>query len=491
MAYRALIDFIDELEQAGELTRIGVEVDPDLELAEIAGRMANIGGPALLFQNVIGCRSAIAANLLATESRMCRALGVKTIDEITQRVRDSLTGQASGSWMDRLKWTSGAASADRWQPRIVKSGACQQVVRHGTDVDLTTGAFLRSWPGEASRFNRTGLIFAVDPETSERNVDRCDLQLIDRSRLAVLMSPRQSVARMLTAYRERQQRMPLAIVLGGDPAYSLLAIDALRTAIDPLSLAGLLRDQAVELVKCRSMDLGVPADADVVFEGFVDPTEPWIDAGPVGSANGFYSVPRSSPVMNCVTMTERTSLICQVAVGGHSVGEQAVLQRIASRILLPLVQSVAPDVSDFAQPSLGGPHSFLFASIRKTYSGQAHRVANALLGWAPLMATKFIVVVDDDINVHDTSAVWARAGAHVHPPRDIVVQAGPGDPADHAAIAAGLGQSVAIDATAKLADEHPRPWPPPLIASAATRELVDSRWRQYGLPPFQAGGRQL
>ncbi|HEV3418342.1 MAG TPA: UbiD family decarboxylase [Pirellulales bacterium] len=482
MPYRTLGDFLDELETAGELVRIGAEVDADLEIAEITRRVAESGGPGLLFQNVKGVRAAVATNLLGTERRICRALGIQSLVEMAERIRDSLGGQPTSGWFDRLKLSRESAS-DRWEPRPVKTGACQQVVRLASDVDLTALPALRNWPDEPGRFIHAGLLFSSDPENGERHVDRCDLQLLDKTRLAVLLSPRQPIARLLAAHRGHSEPLPLAVVLGGDPAYRLMAGSPLATALSPLPLGGLLRGQPIELVKCRGIDLGVPADADMVLEGYIEPSATWINAGPVGAAGGFYSMPQSAQVMNVAAVTERTSPICPAIIPGHPFGEPPALAHAAERIFLPLVQAVVPELVDYSLSDWGGSQRFLFLAIRKTYPHQARRVAAAIWGWEPLMTAKVIVIVDGDVDVHDARQVWSRVGAHVHPGRDVFFHSGPGDFTDHAAPTVGLGQAIAIDGTAKLPDEHPRPWPAALATPDSIHDLIRTRWRQYGLPP--------
>ncbi len=483
MAYRALVDFLEELESAGELARVGVEVDPELEIADITGRVAEGGGPAILFQNIKGVRGAVVTNLLGTERRICRALGIQALAEMTERVRDSLAGDAAGGWLDRLKLSRDSAGG-RWQPRPVKTGACQQVVRLGSDVDLSALPALRSWPGEAGRFFHSAMVLAVDPNDGERYVDRCDLAALDGKRLAMLVAPRQPVSRLLTVYHDRKERMPLAVVLGGDPAYRLIAGSSLAASLSGLPLGGLLRGQPIELVKARTADFGIPADADIVLEGHLDPAADFVEAGPVAASTGFYSVPQPAPVMNVSAITERTSPICPAAIPGQTAADAAALAHAAERIFLPLVQAVVPELVDYALPSWGGQDRYVVLAIRKMYPHQARRVAAAIWGWDPLMTAKVIVIVDADVEVHDSAQVWSRVGTHVHPGRDVFFHSGPGDPSDHAAPIAGLGHAMAIDATAKLPDEHPRPWPSTAEMPEAIRDLVRSRWRQYGLPPL-------
>jgi 4-hydroxy-3-polyprenylbenzoate decarboxylase len=311
--------------------------------------------------------------------------------------------------------------------------------------------------------------------------------VLDRNRVAVLVAPRQPIARLLHAYRERVERMPLAVVLGGDPANRLVAGSSLAAAFNPLVLGGLLRGQPIELVKCRTTDFGVPADADTVLEGNIDSAAEWIEAGLVATASGFYSIPQSAPVMHVAAITEKTSPVCPATISGDAAGEESAMAYAAERIYLPLVQAVVPELVDYALPPWGGRERFVLLAIRKSYQHQARRVAAAVWGWEPLMTAKVIVIVDGDVDIHDSRQVWSRVGAHVHPGRDGFFHSGPGDPSDHSAPPSGAGHGMAIDATAKLPEEHPRPWPAAAEMPDAIRDLVRSRWRQYGLPPMDGG----
>jgi 4-hydroxy-3-polyprenylbenzoate decarboxylase len=501
MSYRSLADFLEVLENAGELVRIAVPVDPELELAEVVAQFqaqshvqspsnsasapaVHSDSPALLFQNVKGCRPAVAVNLLGTETRIRRALGVNSLAEMAQRLCDALAGHSASPWFERLKWGRGEAG-DRWQPKFVRTGACQQVVRLAGDVDLATLPALKNWPDEAARSIAAAQLYSLDPENGERSIEPCEAQILDRTRLALMIAPRGATMRRLETCRQRGERLPIALVLGGDPACRLITGSPIIAALDSFLCGGLFRGQPVELVKCRSHDLGVPADADLVIEAYIDPTAPLVTAGPVGTAGGFYSLPRPAPVAQVMAITERTSPICPAVVSGQLGGENAAVAQALSRIGLPLVQAVVPELVDYALPGWGGPLKFLFVSIRKTYPFQARKVASALWGWEPLAGVKTLVIVDAEVNVQDTREVWSRVGAHVHPGRDVFNHLGPGDIAEHAIPAPGAAHSLALDATAKLPDEHPGPWPGPTVQSEAIRQLVHSRWAEYGLPPHR------
>ncbi len=481
MPYRSLADFLDELEQAGELVRIGAEVDPEFELAEIADQVARDGGPALLFQNVKGCRPGVAMNLLATESRIRRALGVESLAEMAERLSDTLVGQPTANWFERLKWGR-VAGSQRWEPKFARTGLCQQVVRLSGDVDLGALPALRNWPQEPGRFIQAGQLYWLDPESGQRGIAACDLQVHDRTRLALLCDDRLPLLAHLETHRQRSERMPVAIVLGGDPAYRLITCSPLCATIDPLVFGGLLRGQPIELVKCRSADLAVPADADLVIEGYIDPAAPTVTAGPVGAAGGFYRLPQAAPVVQVVAVTERTSPVCPAVVPSRTGGEPQALAHAATRIFLPAVRAVVPELVDFALPDWGGPTQFLLLAIRKTAPFQARRVASAIWGWEPLATMKLLVIVDSDVDVHDPQNVWSRVGSHVHPGRDVFFHVGPGACPDHSAPVPGAGHAMAIDATAKLSGEHPRPWPDATVRDTTICQLVESRWREYGLP---------
>jgi 4-hydroxy-3-polyprenylbenzoate decarboxylase len=501
MSYRSLADFLEELESAGELVRVAAQVDPELELAEIVAQFqsqahahaatdptTNPDAPALLFQNVKGCRPAVAVNLLGTEGRIRRAWGVDSLAEMAQRLSDALSGQSASPWFERLKWGRGEAG-DRWQPKFARSGACQQVVRLAGDVDLATLPALKNWPGESGRSIAAAQLYSVDAENGERSIEACEAQILDRTRLALMIAPRGATMRRLEICRGRGERLPIALVLGGDPACRLITGSPILSALDAFVCGGLFRGQPIELVKCRSHDLGVPADADLVIEAYIDPTAPLVTSGPRGTAGGFYSLPREAPVAQVMAITERTSPICPAVISGQAGGEQAAMAQSLARVCLPLVQAVVPELVDFALPGWGGPLKFMFVSIRKSYPFQARRVASALWGWEPLAGVKLLVIVDEDVKVQDAGAVWSRVGAHLHPGRDLFSHLGPGDAAEHAIPAPGPTHSLALDATAKLPEEHSGPWPSAMAQSDAVRQLVHSRWAEYGLPPIAAHGR--
>ncbi len=458
MPYRALADFVDELEQAGDLVRVGAEVSPDLELAAIAGEVAQAGGPALLFTDVKGCRAAVAVNLLGTEARICRALSVDSLAQVAERIGQSLVGGAPGAFLDRFKW--GGASGDRREPRWVKTGACQQVVRLGTDVDLTALPMLRNWSEETNRLMQAGLAFTVDSHTGARHVERCDVQLLDKTRLLISF-PRHGFANLAIESRQKNsEKLPIAVVFGGDPSYRIMAGSTFAAALEPLPLGGLLRGQPVDLVKCRTIEIGVPADADLIVEGCINGEAEFAQ---VGRPGGFYSGRTYQAVIHATAITERTSPITPAVIPAHLVGETWTMEAAATRIFLPLVQAVVPELVDFSLPPWGGLRRFLVAAIRNTYPLQARRVASALWGWEPLMDVKRIVVVDADVDVHRPEEVWSAVGASGYPERDVFFHC----------------NMMGIDATTLSRNRTEM--------SADVRDAVKARWREFGLPPLPGG----
>jgi len=483
MAYQCLADFLEELGQAGELVRVETEVDPLLEAAEITGRVVTSGGPAILFGSVSGHDLPLLTNLLGTESRICRALRIRSPADLAQRIADFVDPPSPDGWFERLKTAPTRSALEKLLPRSVKSGPCQQIVRLGGDVDLGELPVLQSWPLEPGRTITAGQVFTTDPATGRAVVCRHDLQVLDRRRLAIHWGPHELPARLLAEYHQRRQRMPLAVVLGGDPACLLAAVAPLPAEADGRALAGLFRGKPLELVACRSQELEVPAEAEIVVEGSIDPFEPPCDAGPLCTPVGYYSRRGPAPVMHVAALTHRANPIYPAMLHGSPPHEICMIGRVLRRVFLPLVKLAIPEVADYDLPEYGAGRHWLLVSIRKTYAGQARRVAQAVWGLPLLMCSKFLVVVDDDLDIRDQGQVWSRVATRVDPARDVFFQEGPPDPWDPAAPAGTLACRMAIDATAKLPDEGRAHISQPATMSEEVRRLVSGRWNQYGLGP--------
>jgi 4-hydroxy-3-polyprenylbenzoate decarboxylase len=465
MPYRCLADFLEELSHAGELTRMEAEADPASEIGEIVAQTAHSGGPALLFSSVENHDLPVVANLLAGEGRICRALGVGSLAEVAERIGRLLDISAPESWFERLKSGAQPAAIGSVMPREVKSAACQQIVRLGSDINLDELPLLRCGAGiPAANSSREGgttiprainaaVVFSADPDSHRPVAARFDLQQIDATRLAVCWASYDEHARLLGEYRARDQKMPLAVVIGGDPAFLLAASAPLSPSGDVCAVAGLLRQKPLDVVACRGVDLIVPAEAEIVLEGYVDPSEPPVAAGPLCGPTGHATPPFVAPVMHVTALTQRANPIYAAMVPGRPPHEAITVTRAMQRIFLPLTRLAMPEMVDYDMPAFAAARHWAAVSIRKTYAGQARRAAHAAWGLRPMMFAKMLVVVDDDVDVHDQQSVSAAMASNMNPARDVLIDQGPPDPFDPAATLGTLGQRMAIDATRKLPGE--------------------------------------
>jgi 4-hydroxy-3-polyprenylbenzoate decarboxylase len=492
-------DFLEKLLAAGQLARVAVEVDPHLEAAELTRRVATENGPALLLDRVQGQKSPLATNLFGTPERLCLALGIDHLDELAARL-DRLTQSTSQNWLQRLRSTTEPAAHEKYQPRVVKSGQCQQVVRLGRDIQLQDLPAIQCWPQETGRTLSAALAITVDPVTKVRSASLCRLQVIGNDRVAIVDDGTSALARAAEAAATANERLPVAFMLGDDPTFLLAGALPLRLDVDGLLLCGLLRDRPLALVKARTQPLDVPADADLIIEGFIEapgalveaPTNP-LNRGPnaaeprtltivaAGLGNGHYGQPQAALCVQLTALTQRSNPIVPSLVYGQPYGDLATLQFAIERMLFPHVRGAVRELVDFSLPAVGGQHGFAVLAIQKSAPHQARKVASAVWGLDFLASTKCVVIVDAQVDVHDAASVLAEIAANVHPARDVFFHQGPGDPCDHAAPTSGLGHAMGIDATRKLPGEHPTSWPQRLASDANVAQLVQSRWAEYGL----------
>jgi 4-hydroxy-3-polyprenylbenzoate decarboxylase len=497
-----LQSFIAELERRGWLKRIRAQVDPILEITEITDRVVKAGGPALLFENVRGSRLPVLINTFGSAERVCLALGVSSFEEAAQRLRGLLRPELPATLVEKLKKLPELAQLSSLPPRIVRSGVCQEVV-HTDDADLFSLPALRCWPldgrpdlcggavapvsvsgdSEPGRYITLGAVFTKDPETKDRNVGMYRVQLFGPKLAAMHWHMHHDGARHFRRYQERGQRMPVAVALGGPPILPWAATCPAPPGVDECLIAGFLRGRPLELVPCVSQEgLEVPATAEIVIEGYIDPQEEPILEGPFGDHTGFYSLPDFFPRFHVTALTHRRHPVYPTIVVGRPPQEDYWLGKATERIFLPAVQMLIPELVDYHLPMFGCFHHCAFVSIRKEYPYQARKVMNAIWGAGQLGLTKIIVVVDQDVDVHNEQEVLFHLCANVDPRRDILFVDGPVDILDHAAPACGVGSKMGIDATRKLPGEGAvRSWPPPIQMSPQIRELVDRRWSEYGL----------
>ena len=483
MHFKDIRQFIEFLDERGDLKRVTALVDSDLEITEITDRTIKSGGPALLFENVAGSDTPVAINLMGTHQRTAWALGVENIDDLTSRVR-KLLGLAQGppsGLMGKVRALGDLVSVARTQPKIVRRAPCQDVVVTGDDVDLNILPALKCWPDDYGRYITLPLVVSRDPESGRRNVGIYRMQIFDRNTTGMHWQTHKGGAHHYrVGESQRLQKLEVAVALGGDPAAIWSGSMPLPPDMDEFAIAGLIREEPVELVKCKTVDLEVPAHAEYVLEGYVTPGE-LRPEGPFGDHTGYYSPAEDYPVFHVTTITHRKNPIYPTTMVGRPPTEDFFMGKAAERIMLPILQMALPEIVDMNMPAEGAFHNLLIVSMRKEYPGHAQKVMHALWGMGLLMLTKTIIVVDHDVNVQDPSEVAWRVTNNINPATDITFAEGPIDDLDHATPIPKFGSKMGIDATAKgITDGRSREWPPDIVMSEEIKTLVDHRWKEYG-----------
>lgn len=480
MAYQDLREFIAALEARGWLKRIRVEVDSILEIAEITDRVSKRLGPALLFEHVKGSTMPVLINAFGTEERMNLALGVTSIDEIAETLSELLETKPPESLWEKIKLLPKLKDLASAFPKKVKDGSCKEViVKDHPSLEILP--ILKCWPKDAGRYITFPLVFTKDPETGIRNVGTYRMQVLDEKTTAMHWHTHKGGAAHYRKAKRLKKRIEVAVALGCDPATTFAATLPLPEGVDELLVAGFLRKKPVELVKCETIDLEVPANAEIVLEGFVDPDELRLE-GPFGDHTGFYSLPDLFPVFHLTCLTHRLNPIYQTIIVGRPPQEDCWMGRAIERIFLPLMKKQLPEVVDFHMPFEGVFHNLMIVSIDKQYPGHARKVMHALWGLGQAMFTKVIVVVDRDVDVRDLSHVTWKVLNNIDPERDIQFVLGPVETLDHASRLPLYGSKMGIDGTRKWKEEgFTREWPDEIVMDEATKALVDQRWKEYGL----------
>lgn len=480
MAYRDLKDFMQRLRNAGELKEIQRQVDPQLEITEITDRVVKSGGPALLFKNVAGSRIPLLINAFGARRRMEMALETDSLDAIGAEIDEMLSSDVPQSLMDKLHMLPKVMRLRDLAAREVRSGACQEIVSRDSP-SLDDLPIITCWPEDGGPYITLGLVFTRHPETRVRNVGLYRLQKFDDRTLGMHWQRHKGGAEHLRVAESRGQRLEAAIVLGPDPAVTYAATAPLPEGLDEMMLAGFLRRHPVELVHCTTVDQWVPANAQIVLEGYVEPGERRME-GPFGDHTGYYSLADQYPVFHLTAITSCQNPIYPTTVVGRPPMEDGWLGKATERIFLPLIRKAVPELVDMNLPVEGAFHNFAIVSIRKRYPGHARKVMHALWGLGQMMFTKYIIVVDEHCNVHDISEVIWRLGAATDPERDCEFAHGPADVLDHAATAQDYGSKLGFDATEKWPDERgARRWPQEICMSGTIRCYVDSYWKELGL----------
>ena len=449
--YRNLSEFIARLEREGELQRVSVPVDPVYEIAEITDRMSKQpdGGKALLFEQT-GTPFPVLTNMMGSDRRMAMALDVESLDELTRRLDDLLQQAVTpkNSLLDKLRMLPVLAEMSRWLPRTSSSrGECQQVVLQGEEASLDALPVLKCWPCDGGRFVTLPLVHTLDPETGIRNVGMYRLQLFDARTTGMHWHLHKTGERHYRAYQRLGKRMPVTVCLGGDPAYTYAATAPMPDNMDEYLLAGFLRERPVELVKCVTNDLRVPADCDIVIEGYVDPSEEKVIEGPFGDHTGFYSLEDYYPLFHVTAITHRRGAVYPATIVGVPPQEDAYIAKATEKIFLaPIRAAMLPEVRDLWMPEAGVAHNIAVVDIRTDYAGQALKAASSLWGAGQMMFNKFMVVTASGRPVRDVAAL-ADLLRRIRIPDDLMFSRGPLDVLDHAAPETGLGGKLMFDAT--------------------------------------------
>lgn len=457
--YKNLTDYIGALERAGELARVRVPVDPQFEIAELTDRESKRpgGGRALLFENT-GTAFPVLTNMMGSDRRIAMALGVERLGELTERI-DALFGELTSpkpSLMDKLRMLPVLEKMSRWLPRNRGGrGACQQVVLTGEEARLSLLPVLRCWPHDGGRFVTLPLVNTVDPDSGVRNVGMYRMQILSEHTTGMHWHLHKTGERHYRRYAELGRRMPVAVCLGGDPAYTYAATAPMPDNMDEYLLAGFLRRRPVELVRCLTSDLRVPGDCDFVIEGYVDPAEEKAAEGPFGDHTGFYSLEDRYPRFHVTALTRRRDAVYPATVVGIPPQEDAWIARATERIFLaPIRMALQPEVRDLTMPEAGTAHNVAVVSIDRRYEGQAVKVAQSLWGAGQMMFNKYLLVVPSGTDVRDSDAL-ARLLRRIDPVRDLVRSEGILDVLDHATATPGFGGKIAIDATTAGAAPNP------------------------------------
>ena len=481
MAYSDLRDFISHLEKQNELVRVKHPVSSELEITEIADRVVKANGPALLFENVLGYDIPVLINHYGSYKRMSMALGVESLDEIGDEIESLIHQDSPGSFLDKLKMLPKLAQLSNVFPKVVKNAPCQEIVREEQDASLDFLPVLKCWPSDGGRFITLPMVFTKDPETGKRNVGMYRMHVYDSKTTGMHWHIHKVGARHYAGYEKRNERMEVAVALGGDPAITYAATAPLPEDFDEMIFAGFLRKAPVEMVQCKTVDLQVPADSEIVLEGYVEPSERRIE-GPFGDHTGYYSPAEEYPVFHLTCVTHRKNPIYPATIVGKPPMEDCYLGKATERIFLPLVKSQLPEIVDMNLPVEGIFHNLAFVSIKKRYPMQARKVISALWGLGQMMFTKIIVIFDEDVDVQNTSEVLWRLGSNIDPKRDIMFSDGPVDALDHAAPHPLFGSKMGIDATKKIAGEgHDREWPEDIVMSPEVKTRIDSIWSELGI----------
>jgi 4-hydroxy-3-polyprenylbenzoate decarboxylase len=482
MPHNDLREFIKALEKNHELKRISVEVDPRLEITEFADRAVKQGGPALLFENVKGTRIPVLINAFASKRKMEIALDVGNVDEIAARISEYLEMRMPQGLLGKLKMLPKLAEMGAFFPKMVDSGPCKEVILKDK-FSLLDFPVLTCWPQDGGPFITLPMVFSKNPDTGKRNCGMYRMQVYDARTTGMhWQTHKQGAEHYRRLLKEgKQKQMPVAVAIGADPSTMYSAILPLPPDLDEMMIAGFLRGKPVEMVKCETSDLEVPANSEIVLEGYVELGELRRE-GPFGDHTGFYSLEDDYPVFHITCITHRKNPIYATTIVGPPPMEDFYMGKAIERIFLPLMRLQLPEVRDICMPAEGVFHNLILISIRKSYPMHARKVMHAIWGLGQAMFSKCIVVVDEDVDVQNVREVAWKALNNIDPQRDIEFVMGPVDSLDHASRMVNVGSKMGVDATRKWpAEGFTRPWPDVIRMTPEVRQRVDELWKKAGL----------
>jgi 4-hydroxy-3-polyprenylbenzoate decarboxylase len=490
VGYADLREFVRRLEKEGELRRVKAEVDPVLEIVEVVqraqaqpGAKGNPGGMALLFEKPKGSRYPLLINAFGSERRMELAFEVDKLDDVAARIRGFMDMQTPQGLFDKLKMLPKLAELGSFFPKSVKDGPCKEIVRKGSDINLLDFPILKCWPQDGGRFITFPLVFTKNPETGKRNVGMYRMQIYDERTTGMHWQTQKHGAEHFRRARAQnpEGRIPVSVAIGSDPATTLGGILPIPPDLDEMMFSGFLKREPVEMVKCETNELEVPANAEMVLEGYVNLNEMRTE-GPFGDHTGYYSLEGEFPVFHVECLTQRKDPIYLTTVVGRPPQEDFYMGYAIERVFLPLMRMTHPEIVDVSMPAEGIVHNLMIVSIRKSFPGHARKVMNAIWSLGQAMFTKVLVVVDHDVNVHDYREVVWKALCAIDPERDVQFMLGPMDTLDHAARMQDFGSKMAVDATRKWASEgFARPWPDEILMDEKTKARVDELWKSLGI----------
>lgn len=479
MAYRNIRDFISLLESRNEIVRVKAEVDPELEITEIADRVVKNGGPGIIFEKVKGSKMPLAINLFGTARRMLYAFERDSLDDVAGEMKKLLHQSVPVSLGEKIRKIPELANLGRCLPKLVSNAACRQNII--TNPDLSLLPILKCWPGDGGKYITLPLVVTKNPETGTHNLGMYRMQVYDGRTTGMHWHIHKDGYTHFLKYKEQNKRMPVAVAIGADPMTLYASTAPLPEHVDEYLFAGMLSGRPVELIKALTSDLLIPAEAEIVLEGYVDPAETRVE-GPFGDHTGFYSPAAEYPVFHLTHITHRDNPVYLATVVGKPPMEDCFLAKATERIFLPFLQTLLPEIKDINLPIEGVFHNCALVSIRKSFPGQGKKIINALWGLGQISFSKFIVVVESDTDVQNINEVAWRVFNNTDPERDIVISKGPLDALDHSSPYNLFGAKLGIDATRKSEDEGmKRPWPDEIKMIEAVKKLVDGRWKEYGL----------